>query len=185
MKKLKSNGFSSASSTIEVGLLSLVELYGHVQDLILSPFTQQALLRHDQGKLVEQALDNSVGLLDTCSTARDLTLRLKEQAHNLQSALRRKGCSSIESEVGIYMGFRKKVTKDVTRCIKKLNQVEGKSGLMAAATLLDLDPYLVMVIRVLREVYGLTIGVFRSLFMFLSMPTKASGWLLLSRLVTK
>lgn len=51
--------------------------------------------------------------------------------------------------------------------------------------LVDFDLYLVMVIMVLREVYGVIVGFFRFFFMFLIMLIKLSGWLLLLRLVIK
>ncbi|KAJ8440247.1 hypothetical protein Cgig2_001582 [Carnegiea gigantea] len=172
--------------SFEVGLIGLAELYGYVQELILSPSNQHAL---KQCKLAEEALDGSVGLLDTCSSARDLVLRLKEQVCDLQSTLRRKGCTSnTESELHTYMGFRKKMVKDVARCLKALQQDEIKCRVGANPEgQRDDDPHLVMVARVLREVYEVTVEVFRRFYLFLlAKPTRAvSGWSLISRLVTK
>ncbi|KAJ8440246.1 hypothetical protein Cgig2_001581 [Carnegiea gigantea] len=181
---------SSSSSTfgenIQVGLIGLAELYGYVQELILSPSNQHAL---KQCKLAEEALDGSVRLLDTCSSARDLVLRLKEQVRDLQSALHRKGCTSnMESELRTYMGFRKKMAKDVARCLKALKQDEMKCRVGATPEgQRDDDPHLVMVARVLREVYEVTVEFFRRFYLLLlAKPTKTvSGWSLISRLVTK
>ena len=101
---------------------------------------------------------------------------------DLQSALRRKGCSSVKNELSLYMCFRKKMAKDVAKCLRTLKQAEGKHGL--AAPLLDLNPYVSMIVKVLREVYVATVNVFGSLFLYLSMPAKAGGWSLISRLVS-
>ncbi|KAJ8435795.1 hypothetical protein Cgig2_024778 [Carnegiea gigantea] len=179
---LASTSGSQGAESIQLGLVGLVELYGNVHDLILSPFAQQALLRHDQGRLIGEVMDGSLGLLDTCSTARDLILRLQEQVRDLRSALRRKGCLSVKTELSVYMGFRKKMAKDVAKCLRMLKQAEDKHGL--AAPSLGLSPYVSMVVKVLREVYVATVKVFRSLFLYLSMPGKAGGWSFISRLVS-
>ncbi|CAO2829459.1 unnamed protein product [Amaranthus hypochondriacus] len=179
ISKLKSRASccSSGAEGIQLGLLNLVELYAHVQDLILSFSTQQ-------GKLVEEALESSVLVLDTCSQARDVILGFKQQVCDLQSALRRKGYSSFEKEISMYSSFRKKLAKDVGKCLKVLKQGEGKFG-VTAPLLNGIEPSLVNSVRLFREVYSITVVVFRSLFTFLSTPTKASGWSLISRLVTK
>uniref|UniRef100_A0A7C9DV11 DUF241 domain-containing protein n=1 Tax=Opuntia streptacantha TaxID=393608 RepID=A0A7C9DV11_OPUST len=191
LRKLNSFEVLSSSSlisseNIQLGLIGLVELYGYVQELILLPSNQHAL---KQWKLAEETLDGSVGLLDTCSSARDLVLRLKEEVRDLQSGLRRKGCTSnVQNELRAYMGFRKKMAKDVTRCLKCLKQDEIKYRLGANPEVQhNDDPHLVMVARVLREVYEVTVEVFRRFYMFfLAKPTRtSSGWSLISRLVTK
>ncbi|GAB4848402.1 hypothetical protein Ancab_003099 [Ancistrocladus abbreviatus] len=79
------------AETIEVGLTCLAELYVCMEDLIPFPATHLALLHHDGGKLVEEAVDGSIPLLDTCSIARDLIVLLKEQVQDVRSALRRRG----------------------------------------------------------------------------------------------
>ncbi|KNA17986.1 hypothetical protein SOVF_074810 [Spinacia oleracea] len=168
--------YTSGSDSIQLGLLNLVELYARVQELVSS-------LSSQHGKLVEEALESSVSLLDTCSIARDLISGFKEQVCDLQSALRRKGSSGTEKEINIYMSFRKKVSKEVSRCLKVLKQAEAKYGI--TAPLLDNDPSLVNLNRLLRETYTATIVVFKSLFLFLSTPTKPTKWSLISKLVTK
>lgn len=167
--------YSSGGESIQLALLNLIELYAHLQELFPSLSTQQR-------KLVEEAIESSVSLLDTCSSARDLISGFKEQVCDLQSALRRKGYSSTEREVSMYMSFRKKVAKDVARCLKVLKRAEGKYGV--TAPLLDSDPSSVNLVRLLRETYTATVVVFRSLFLFFSTPTKASRWSLISKLLT-
>ncbi|XP_059670783.1 uncharacterized protein LOC132316296 [Cornus florida] len=175
---------SVSAETIKIGLLGLAELYNCVEELIHSPLTQQAILLPQNGGLVEEALEGSVGLLDSCGSARDLFGMMKECVRDLQSALRRKGGdSSIESNIGAYMCFRKKMKKDVTKCLRALKRKESKTG---SSTLLDIEHYPMMVMRVLREVTSITISVFRSLLLFLSASssnTKSGGWSLISKLM--
>ncbi|KAL2939658.1 Elongation factor G [Bienertia sinuspersici] len=160
------------AESIQLGLLNLVELYAEVQDLILSFSTQNK-------NLIEEAIESSVSLIDTCSSGRDLISGFREQVCDLQSALRRKGYSSIDQEKSMYLSFRKKAAKEVGRCLKVLKQGEGKFGI--SAPMIDSD---VSLVRLVRETYNATIVVFRSLFLFLSTPS-TSKWSMVSRLVVK
>ena len=178
LNRLKSIQISSASTvasfgaeTIQNGLVGLAELYNCVEELIHSPLTQQALLRYEDGKLVEKVLDGSVTLLDTCGNARDIIFTMKEHVQSLQTTLRRKRVDSrIDSDIHAYMCFRKKVKKDIALCFKALKQMEIKvdfsSPLLSAS-----DHHLSMVASVLREASAITISIFKSLLLFLSMPT--------------
>ncbi|KAK9265517.1 hypothetical protein L1049_001762 [Liquidambar formosana] len=191
LNKLKTWESSSASTTaplgaetIKNGLVQLAGLYNCVEELIHSPLMQQALLQHQPGKVMEEALDESIGLLDVCGNARDLFLMMKEHVQDLQSALRRKGgVSSIESDLQAYICFRKKVKKDIGKCLRALRRTENNFG---SFPLLDVNNSLSMVIRMLREVSTITISIFRSLLLSLSMPvmnTKAGGWSLIQKLM--
>ncbi|KAE8010706.1 hypothetical protein FH972_007049 [Carpinus fangiana] len=181
-----STAFPVGAETIhQTGLVGLAELYNCLEELIHSPLSQQALLRHEHRNLVEEVLDGSITLLDTCGTARDIIFTMKEHVQTLQSALRRKGVDSrIESDIHAYMVFRKKVKKDVAKCLKELKRTERK---VPSSPLLDLDPRLSMVIGVLREASAITMSIFRSLLLFLSVPameTNAARWSsLVSRLM--
>lgn len=190
LNKLKNWELSSLSATtplgaetMQMGLVRLAELYNCVEELIHTPLTQQALHNH-HGKLVEESLDLSVGLLDACGTARDLFLIMKEHVHELQSALRRRGGeSSIESNINAYICFRKKVKKDVVKSLGALKRLESHMG---SFTQLDGDSYLHVVIKVLRELSTITISIFRSLMLFLSRPAMKTsrGWSLMKKLVS-
>lgn len=163
-----STPFPVGAETIQTGLVGLAELYNCLEELIHSPLTQQALLRYEHRELVEEVLDGSITLLDTCGTARDIVFTMKEHVQTLQSALRRKGVDSrIESSIHAYMLFRKKVKKDVAKCLKELKRTERKDS---SSPPLDLDPRLSMVVGVLREASAITISIFRSLLLFLSTP---------------
>ncbi|XP_038703317.1 uncharacterized protein LOC119999674 isoform X2 [Tripterygium wilfordii] len=115
----------SASETTQLGLVGVAQLYNCLQELIHSPLTQKALHHHQYLNLVEEAFDGSVELLDVCGNARDLFFLMKEHINDLQSALRRKGGSSIiEGNIQAYISFRKKVKKDITKCLKTLKRME-------------------------------------------------------------
>ncbi|OIT28717.1 PREDICTED: uncharacterized protein LOC109212303 [Nicotiana attenuata] len=188
LNRLKTWESSSISSTatpltlnnIQEGIVGLAELYNCVQDLLESPTTQQALLKHQMGRLVEEALESSVGLIDSCGSTRELVLMMKQQVQDLQSALRRKvGDSSTQNCFDAYISFRKKVKKDIAKNLKALKQIENK---IESSPLSKLN-------AVLREVSALTISVLRSQLSFLSAPAskaKKNGWSLISKmLVTK
>lgn len=173
--------------TIEEGLVGLAELYICVQDLLESPTIQKALLKHQMGRLAEEALEVSVGLIDISGTTREVVLMMKERVQDLQSALRRKvGDSSIHSSFNAYISLRKKVKKDIAKSLKALKQVENK---IESSSRVDSDQSLSKLLAVLRQVSISTISVQRSQLYFLSSPAskaKKNGWSLISKmLVTK
>ncbi|KAL6959883.1 hypothetical protein U1Q18_040032, partial [Sarracenia purpurea var. burkii] len=172
------------AETIKTSLVGLAELYGCVEELIHSQVTKQALLQHQHGILIEDALERSIGLLDSCSVARDLLSMMKENLQDLQSGLRRKGGdSSIESNILAYTCCRKKVKKEAKKSLQALKHIKS---IIQSSYPIDLNQYLLMVIEVLREVTSITISVLRSLLLFLSVPAskiRPSGWSLISKLV--
>ncbi|PHU26869.1 hypothetical protein BC332_05201 [Capsicum chinense] len=196
LNRLKTWESSSVSSTttpliglntIQEGLVGLAELYNCVQGLLKSPTIQQVLLKHQMGRLSEEALEVSVGLIDSCGMTRELVLMMKEHVQDLLSALRRKlGDSSMQSSFNAYISLRKKVKKDIAKSLKALKQVENK---IESSTQVDSDQSLSNLLAVLRQVSALTISVLRSQLYFLSSPAskaKKNGWSLISKmLVTK
>ncbi|XP_024036151.1 uncharacterized protein LOC18036235 [Citrus clementina] len=142
----------SSSSSIQNGLTGLAELYNCIEELIQSPCTQKALRNQQHKKLVEEALDTSIGLLDACSNARELILMMKEQAQDVQSALRRRvGDSSMDSNVHAYISFRRKSKKNIAKCLRALKKAES-NGIKSSSDMLDgNDQHLSMVINVLRK----------------------------------
>ncbi|KAF4364708.1 hypothetical protein G4B88_028631 [Cannabis sativa] len=163
-------------------LVGLAELYSCVEELIASPSTQQALLAPTKhGKVVEQALESSITLLDTTNIARDLMVTMKEQVQSLQSAFRRKGRdSSIETSIQTYLCFRKKAKKDIAKCLGGLKRMETKSIASQLQGLEDLS----IVEKTLRETTSITISILKTLLKFiLAIPTTTNGWSLLSKVV--
>lgn len=136
---------------------------------------------------MDELLDGSVKLLDICGILRDFMLQTNEHARALQSALRRrKGDSSIETSITSYTIFRKKMKKDGKKFIMALKQVEKKFE--ASPTVDQEDDHLYAVIRVLRDVCGISISMFQSLCIFLTVSgsqTKSSKWSLVAKLMYK
>ncbi|KAG8478128.1 hypothetical protein CXB51_027916 [Gossypium anomalum] len=176
-------GFSG--ETIRIGLVDLADLFNCVRETITSPQTQRTLVQYQNGRLVEEALDESVTFLDTCGKARDLLLAMKQHVQTLQSALRRRrGDSSIETQIAAYINFRKTVKKEVAKCLGALKKLERR--FVSSSTTLDVDPHLLMVVKVLRETTSITISVFQSLLLFLSVPsmkTRVGGWSKITKLI--
>ncbi|XVF18122.1 hypothetical protein REPUB_Repub10bG0184900 [Reevesia pubescens] len=190
LTELKTFDLLSASRTIDgeticTGFTMLAKLYNNIEEIIQSPLTQQALHHQQNVKLVEEALDDSVGLLDACGTSRDLIMMMKEQVQDLQSALRRRGGdSSIGSNILAYISFRKKLKKNIAKSLRVLKKLESNNNV--AFPLFDVDCHLLMVVKALRESNAITISLFGSLLTYLSMPimkAKAGGWSLISKLI--
>ncbi|KAJ4714089.1 DUF241 domain protein [Melia azedarach] len=178
-----------SADTIQNGLAGLAELYNCIEEeFIHSPQTQQALLRN--GKIADENLDESVTLLDTCSSASDLMLTMKQHAQTLQSALRRRGgeYSSIETHISAYISFKKKMKKEIAKNLCALKKLESKlSSSSSTFSVFDLDYNLSFTIKVLQETTEITISIFKSLLLYLSMqtmkPKSAGGWSLISKLM--
>lgn len=197
LNHLKSFQFSPSdvpheSDIIQSSLVGLAELYNCVEELMNSPSTQQALTPTNitkHGKIVEQALEGSITLLDTCNMAREVLMTMKEHVQALQSALRRKGHggdTSLESCIRAYLSFRKKAKKEIAKCLGGLKRMET-NNITYSLPLDTLSQDLSTIVKILWETSSITISVFRSLLKFLSMPTscttKANGWSLISKLM--
>ncbi|XP_077246149.1 uncharacterized protein LOC143886041 [Tasmannia lanceolata] len=176
-----------SSSRICIGLGELKDLYDCVEEFLQLPLTQQALHHHQQEKWVEEVLDGSLRLLDICGTTRDVLLQMKEHVKDLQSTLRRRkgGDSGMLSRVDAYICHRKKVKKEIGKCLESLKGMDNK---YAASLLLDQDYHLSLVVNVLREVSTITKKNFGSILSFMSSSRpkqKPSKWSLVSKLMHK
>ncbi|KAK4711662.1 hypothetical protein R3W88_006175 [Solanum pinnatisectum] len=177
LNKLKNSETSSSShsaDTIQAGIVGLVELYNSFQELIQCPSTQKSLVQHQS---VEEAIEGSLELLDSCATIRNLFCTIKEQVQHLQSSLRRKGGnSSIERDIGNYFTLRKKMKKEIGKNLRKLKHMDNRVG---CSLFLDIE-------QPFREVTGITISVFKALLVFLSCQDtkfKPRGWSMISKLM--
>ncbi|TMW95125.1 hypothetical protein EJD97_009336, partial [Solanum chilense] len=192
LKTWESTSISSTTTpfslnTIQQGLVGLAELYNCVQDLLVSPAIQQALLKHQMGRLAEEALEASVGLIDSCSTTRELVLMMKEQVQDLQSSIQKivedQNWVSTQNCFNAYISSRKKLKKDIAKSLKVLKQIENK---IESFTQVDLDQSLSKLFGVLRQVSILNISVQSSQLYFLSSPAskeaKQNRWSLLSKM---
>ncbi|KAG6431996.1 hypothetical protein SASPL_103568 [Salvia splendens] len=136
LEKLKSTS-SLTSNTIISSLVTLAELYNNS----IHNLTQRS---------IDHALEESLELLDCCSSIREVTQMAKESARALQSALRRN--AALQNDVASYAESRKRVNKCVKKCLKALKKLEASD-------------------HVLR---GVTVGVFRSALLFFSSSSSFS-----------
>ncbi|KAK2991958.1 hypothetical protein RJ640_027849 [Escallonia rubra] len=184
LKTWEEGSFMPIADTICSSLSGMEKLYVCLDDLLGLPLTQQVLSLHQHREWINKLLDGSVRLLDICGVARDFMSQLKEHVSDLQSALRRrKGDSSMESNIAKYTCFRKKMKKDFARLIAALKQMNYT---IEGSPLLDQDHHLHAVIRAIMEARQNTIAILQSLLMFLSTPVskpKTTKWLLVSKLM--
>ncbi|XP_010446898.1 PREDICTED: uncharacterized protein LOC104729637 [Camelina sativa] len=172
VKKIQAlNSSSSASSRIQLGLAKLVELYDFVNEqVICSPQGQKALRLGRNAKLVEDALDESILLLDVSDFTRDLIETFMEQIQVLQSALRRRGgdLSSVQSEIRAYISFQKTFKNAAARQLKSLARTQTKKKPSVIKQSGDLDQHSSMISNILSQSNASTISIFKSLLQFLT-----------------
>ncbi|XP_014507522.1 uncharacterized protein LOC106767197 [Vigna radiata var. radiata] len=188
LSKLKTweGTFTSTSESIQTGLSMLQGLYLSLDDLLNMPSTQQVISQHKGDKYVEEVLDGSMRILDICGITRDIMQQIRENVQALHSSLRRrKGDSSVETSVGEYKLFTKKMKKNANKVITSLKQMDSRFGV---SPLLDHDHHLAAVIRVLREVIIMNLLIFQFILSFLtvfSSNSKANKWLIVAKLMHK
>ncbi|KAK6131408.1 hypothetical protein DH2020_034851 [Rehmannia glutinosa] len=166
LRKLKSclsKNVAITSETIQSGLLGLAELYNSVDQLQI----------HQDGKSIEDSIDGSDQLLDSCNTIRELVQMIRENVQALQSAFRRKGAdSSTQNDINSYFCLRKKMNKCISKSLKTLKNFENKNGSNLSLS------------EVTIAMFKLTIAMFKCTLVFLSLPAgKSGGWNLVSRLM--
>ncbi|WCJ32777.1 hypothetical protein M5689_014178 [Euphorbia peplus] len=172
------------AESIQIGLVGVAELYTCVDEILRTQHVQRAILQYQNGKLAEEALDASVALLDTCSILKEMLVIMKENVLTLQSAFRRNGpnYSSMQSNIFGYVNSRKKVQKNVVGCLQRLKELDKRVSCFTLSDSDAADQDLTMLGRVIRESNTIVISIFRSLFVFLSMPPKKKFCLLVSKL---
>ncbi|GJY79997.1 hypothetical protein Tco_0492748 [Tanacetum coccineum] len=161
-------------------LTRLQVLYECVDSVLSMPLTQQALTQNQYTELVNGLLDKSISLMDICGSTRDLVSKVKENARDVQSALRRR-----KGEGCLTASFIKNLKKDAKKAIASLKQIDEKMGVMKP---LDLDLHLLSAIKVVRDVGVVRSSVYRSLLLFLSGSApkpKASRWSLVQKMIQK
>lgn len=161
-------------------LVRLQGLYECVDSLLSLPLTQQALTHSQYTNLVNALLDKSISLMDICESTRDLVSQAKENARDIQSAVRRK-----KGDVSIATSFMKNLKKDTKKAISSLKQIDEKIGGMPPV---DLDHHVLQVIKVVRDVGVVRSSVYRSLLLFLSgsvAKTKGTRWSIVSKMINK
>lgn len=194
LNKLKSWEISSSSSSngekICSGVAGLGELYRCIGEFFGLPLTQEALAQHQHENCwVNELLDGLLMYLDICGSTRDVVLMIKQSVRELQSALRRSkgGDFVIDGNVNAYICSRKKMIKEITKCLGSLKQMEH--NIFSSSRVLELNDHLTLLIQLLRKASLITTCIFNSLLQFLSLPTlkpKSTKWsMVLKQLVHK
>lgn len=194
LNKLKSWEISSSSSSngekICLGVAGLGELYRCIGEFLGLPLTREALAQHQHENCwVNELLDGLLLYLDICGSTRDVVLMIKQSVRELQSALRRSkvGDFTIDGSVNAYICSRKKMNKEITKCLASLKQMEYNT--FGSSRVLELNDHLALLIQMLRKVSRITTCNFNSLLQFLSVPTlkpKSTKWsMVLKQLVHK
>ncbi|OIW05682.1 hypothetical protein TanjilG_23468 [Lupinus angustifolius] len=174
---------SSSSSLFSRKLTGLLALHDCVEKLVLLPLTQQVIVKEGQEKWVDELLDGSLRLLDTCAVAKDALLHTKECARELQSIIRRKRGGEIEvtAEIKKFLASRKVVKKAI---LKALGNLKGtsKRGKFSPS---NKDHQTVTLASMLKDVEVVTLSILESMLNFISGPaqSRSSNWSLVSKLM--
>ncbi|KAK9214533.1 hypothetical protein WN944_006526 [Citrus x changshan-huyou] len=169
---------SQAASTIGHNINGLQDLHDCVDKILQLPLIQQALLQAGNRKLVDELLNGSLRILDTCSIAQNALLQSKESVQGLQSVLRRRKGDETElkSEIKKYLASRKAVKKTIHKALWNLKGMENKRSASINEERVSM----------LKEVEGVTFTIFESLLSLISGPRTGSmlgGFSLVSKLI--
>ncbi|KAG9443147.1 hypothetical protein H6P81_019001 [Aristolochia fimbriata] len=157
---------STSSSSLCSGLSGLSELYQSVDDLLQLPQTRQALLDCKRKKLIDEALDGSLRLLDACGIARDVMMQVTDAVKDLQLALRRRVATKaeLEKDISIYLSLTKKIKQNACACVKALETEK-----FDFSTLSDGSQHFLEVMTLLSKARSFAGNILKQLLCFISM----------------
>ncbi|KAI3722889.1 hypothetical protein L2E82_34068 [Cichorium intybus] len=185
LNKIKTT--AASTETIGSALSQLTGLYECLDDLLTSSTTHTLMSRQQNTKWVDELMEESVMLLDVCGSIRDMLSEIKNHSTDLLCALRRrKGYLNIQSSIAKYNCFRKKMKKDVRVLVAGLKQVDNMTS--GYSVVVDSDNHqLAAMVKAVMGVVDMTVSVFDSFLMFLSVPnSKPNRWsLVVSKLIHK
>ncbi|PIA46808.1 hypothetical protein AQUCO_01500389v1 [Aquilegia coerulea] len=184
LNRIRSSEATSSASTCN-NFSDLNNLYESVHDLLQLSMTQNSLSNKRSNKRVNEVLDGSLGLLDICSSTRDVFMQIEECVQDLQSTLRRKKEHGVANEVNLYMIARKKLNRLIQKCLSEVKRAENKN---TNSSIIEKDQGLVANISVLREVESTTLSMLKSLLTSVSsskLQTKITGWSFVSKFIGK
>ncbi|CAN6818008.1 unnamed protein product [Brassica oleracea] len=177
------NATTSSSESILMGLASLEDLYDCVEEFLKMRSTQRVMSSYGS-KFVEEMLDESLRLMDTCSVSRDLMAETQEHVRDIQSCVRRKKVAGggrgdhLDVAISRYVGFRKNMRKEAKKLLGSLKKIEGGSSSYD-------NEHLGVVIDVMRRVVSVNVVVLKSLLVFLPGTQSSMKSKLASLLVKK
>ncbi|KAL5778329.1 hypothetical protein ACOSP7_011255 [Xanthoceras sorbifolium] len=150
----------------------LRDLHNCANDLLHSPMIQQALVHQRQEKWVNEVSEASLRMLDVCGISKDVLLLVKQHLQDLQSTLRRViiGESDISSKIAAYNRYRKKLKKETLKCLRSLRGINKSKSIIMTSDTSPVNPNLILVVEVLKEVRVTTISIVESLLSLVSIP---------------
>lgn len=179
---------ANSSESILMGLASLEDLYDCVEEFLKIGSTQR-VVSSDGSECMEEMLDESLRLMDTCSVSRDLMAETQEHVRDIQSCVRRKkdsgggGGDQLDVAISSFVGFRKNMRKEAKQLLGSLKKIDGGSSSYD-------NEHLVAVIDVMRRVVSVSAVVLKSLLVFLpgrqsNMKSKLASLLVKKKDATK
>lgn len=179
-----SNSDSTSSSLVLSHKLNILQdLHICIEKLVQLPLTQEAFVKQSQEKWVDEFLEGSLRLLDTCTATKDALLHTKECARELQSIIRRRrgGEAEVTIEVRKFLTSRKVVRKAIFKALENLKGNANKCSLCINS---NKDYQTVATVSLLKEVEMITFSLFESLLIFMcGTQSKRSSWSLVSKLM--
>ncbi|KAJ3690847.1 hypothetical protein LUZ61_020011 [Rhynchospora tenuis] len=167
---------ASPSLTYEImldALKAVGRVYECINDLLCMSSNRSGLSHSEHRRWVDQELEESVKLLDMCSSSRDYLDQIKCQVQDVELAIRRGEMMTMNSRVRDYIQLVKNANKDVKKNISR------KSKSMAGCS---------AVVLLLSEARDVVASLLQSVFSFLlkqSMSEKSVKSSLISSLVLK
>ncbi|GAA0144489.1 hypothetical protein LIER_04922 [Lithospermum erythrorhizon] len=188
VNKLKTNEASGGTNSEVIcnKLCGMIELYVGVEELLGLQFVRRALSQNQHDSRVDVLLKESVKFLDICSNTRDIVMKIKQAITDVQCSVRRSKTGDFtrtEANVAAYISMRKNVQKDIARFITVL-----KHSSLVSVPLSNSDTQFSAAQKVLTEASIVTMSIFQSLLLFLSVPVmkpKPNRWSLVSKLMNK
>ncbi|MED6169486.1 hypothetical protein PIB30_021784 [Stylosanthes scabra] len=179
LKDSEASTTSLSSSSISRKLIGLQDLHDYADKLLQLPSTQKALVQECSGSLLE----GSLRLLDICNMAQDFLMQTKENLHEIQSVIRRKGADTgFAVEGGKYLASRKNMKKAIKKALNNLKAMKTES----CVSFSNMDNETFSLLSILKEAETVTLNSLESLLRFISASkgqSKHSRWSIVSKLM--
>ncbi|KAJ3692858.1 hypothetical protein LUZ60_011953 [Juncus effusus] len=161
---------SQTAQTILDALQGVCNLYECINDIFFMSSNQNSLSHSQQRRVVDQELEDSVNLLDICSTSSDNLAEIKAHLQDLESAVRRCSSEAMKSKAKDYIHLVKKSSKYLNKQVgRKSESIEGDS---------------LETLGLVREAREIAVSLLQSVLVFFSkqiVSQKTSKWSLLQK----
>ncbi|CAO2817553.1 unnamed protein product [Amaranthus hypochondriacus] len=152
----------------------LSDLHKCANNLLHSPHIQQALHHHhhhhhETMSSIRDISEASLKMLDMCGATRESHSLIKQHLKDVQHSLRRAHIEGFdfEARISAHSLHDKKVKKKVIQCLRATKGMKSK---YFTSDLSLIDPSLIVVVHVLKELRGATISILESLLSIVILP---------------